>query len=415
VSVASLDARAAVAEVRRLIAENYVLPEKRAAIDAALAAALAAGRYDVADPQLLATRINEDLTVAARDKHLGISFDPAEAQQVGAHQDDHSHDGPAFERMAQVRNHGLTEMKVLEGNVRYLAVDGFVWTGAKTAEAYDTAMRFLKGGDAAIIDIRRNGGGSPLAVQYLISHFLEPDRHIVTFHMGGKAEADRLSSLKDLPAGRLTEKPLYVLASGNSASAAEEFAGHIHGFKAGELVGETTAGAGFRNSAYAVPGGFVLSVSVGRAVLASTGKDWEGVGIPPHVKVAPERALDVAHARAVKALAAGADGIEKPLFEGLAAVLAAKAERVAPALPLAAYAGLFGERTVSVENGRLYFQRAGGPKTGLVPLGANLFAFDDGDPLSRVSFAVAGNAASKLEIVRGDGSRVSSERTGEAP
>ena len=44
-------------------------------------------------------------------------------------------------------------------------------------------MRFLRGGDAVIIDLRRNGGGSPDAVQYLVSHFLEPNRPLVTFYM----------------------------------------------------------------------------------------------------------------------------------------------------------------------------------------------------------------------------------------
>ena len=43
-------------------------------------------------------------------------------------------------------------------------------------------------------------------------------------------------------------KPLYVLTGGSSASAAEEFIGHVAGFKLGELVGETTAGAGFATS-----------------------------------------------------------------------------------------------------------------------------------------------------------------------
>ena len=36
-------------------------------------------------------------------------------------------------------------------------------------------MRFLSGGDAVIIDLRKNGGGSPDAVRYLVSHFLAPN------------------------------------------------------------------------------------------------------------------------------------------------------------------------------------------------------------------------------------------------
>ena len=114
---------------------------------------------------------------------------------------------------------------------------GFFWGGEKTEEAYDNAMRFLKGGDAIIIDMRNNGGGSPEAVQYMISHFLEPNRPIVTFYMRGE-QGDTWKSLASLPAGRMVGKPLYVLTGGRSASAAEEFIGHVGGFKLGELIGE---------------------------------------------------------------------------------------------------------------------------------------------------------------------------------
>ena len=404
-----IDARAAVAEVRKLIAENYVLPEKRAAIDAALAGSLAAGRYDTSDPGELAQRINADLEAAAHDKHLNIRFDPGEAGLIGQQQGDEVQDGGAFARMAQVRNHGLTEMKVLDGNVRYLAVDGFAWTGPKSAEAYDNAMRFLKDGDAAIIDIRRNGGGSPAAVQYLISHFLEPEKHIVTFHMGSEPPFAG-KTLKDLPAGRMVGKPLYVLASGRSASAAEEFAGHVAGFGIGELIGETTAGAGFRNNLYAVPGGFVLSVSVGRAVLASTGQDWEAKGIAPTLQAPVDKALDVAHLRAVRKLAGTAQGFEKGMYEGLATLLGAKVEPVKTALPLQAYAGTFGERKVTFENGKLVFQRDGGAKMALIALGPNLFAFEN-DPMTRVAYEVAGTSAAGFELIRGDGSRVKAPRS----
>ena len=41
---------------------------------------------------------------------------------------------------------------------------------------------------------------------------------------------------------------------------------------------------------------------VRRAVLASTGKDWEGVGVIPDVPVDPAQALVTAHLAALKAL-----------------------------------------------------------------------------------------------------------------
>ncbi|HYI41092.1 MAG TPA: S41 family peptidase [Allosphingosinicella sp.] len=413
-AVAPADRRVLVAALRKVLAENYVLPEVRPKLDAALAKGLAAGRYDGSDPGMLVERINADLAAVTPDKHLGLQYDPraAAAAAEAAQSAPRDSDGPLPPeaiRQAQSRNHGFTEMKVLPGNVRYVNMQGFVWTGPKSAEAYDHAMRFLKEGDAAIIDLRQNGGGSPEGVQYLVSHFMEPNRPLMTFHMAGN-QVDRTATLANLPAGRMTGKPLYVLTSGNSASAAEEFAGHVTGFRLGELIGGTTAGAGFRNAHFPLPGGYLVSVSVGRAVLASTGKDWEAVGIRPTIAAAPEKALDVAQVHALRKLAATAPPLDKARLEGAALMLAARAEPVATALPLAAYAGNFGDRKVWVEEGRLAFQRQGGPKLAMIAIGPNLFAFEN-DPMTRVAYKVAGDEATAFALVRGDGSRVEAVRT----
>lgn len=411
-AAAQVDAQRTIADLRRILAENYVLPEARPKLDQALAAGLASGRYSVSDPQLLAERINADMSAVAHDKHLGIQYDPASqaqlaAQPPGAGADD----APPTEddiRQAIGINHGIAELKVQPGNVRYMRYDGFVWAGPKTAEALDTAMRFLRDGDAAIIDLRGNGGGSPEAVQYLVSHFLEPNRPLVTFYMGAN-KVDRLSSLASLPAGRVVGKPLYVLTSGMSASAAEEFIGHVAGFKLGELIGETSAGAGFRNEFFPVAGGYVVSVSVGRAVLASTGKDWEGVGIAPTTKIEPGKALDVAQARALRRIASTAPAERRRILEARAAVLEAQVTPVATALPLAQYAGVYGIRSISNDGGKLVFQRENGPKHALVAVAANEFAFVE-DPIERVKFKVAGTSATEMELTRSDGSKVIASR-----
>ena len=410
---ARVDGRAAVTEIRRILAKNYVLAAVRPKLDAALAKGLAAGRYDLSDPSALVERVNADLTAVAHDKHLNLQYDPKQSAWLAAQPEEAGADDapPSAEevRSAQRRNHGIVQMKLLPGNIRYVESNGFVWAGPSSAAAYDNAMRFLRDGDAAIIDLRHNGGGSPDAVQYMISHFLAPNRPIVTFHMGAEG-TNRLSSLASLPAGRLIGKPLYVLTSGMTASAAEEFVGHVAGFKLGELIGENTAGAGFRNQFFAVPGGFLLSVSVGRAVLASTGKDWEGVGIAPTTKTQVDKALEVAQVHALRRLAASANAEDKRRLEARAAMLSAQIEPVATSLPLPTYAGSYGERTITVEEGAVALQRNGGPKLSMVAVGPNEFAFVD-DPMTRIQFKVAGNAVTGFELLRSDGSRVVADRT----
>lgn len=392
----ALDSRAVIAEVRRVLAGRYVLPERRPALDAIFARGLAAGRYNVTDPAELAERINADLATAGHDRHLNFRLDPQQAGQLAAG------GGPAaddsgYERQVRAGNHGVTSLRVLPGNVRYMEYDGFQWIGPDSAAALETAMRFLSGGDAVIIDLRRNGGGSPDAVQYIISHFLPAGRPLVTFYMNGNPSPDRLETLPDVPAGRMVGKPLYVLISGGTASAAEEFTGHVGGYHLGELVGENTAGAGFRNELLPVQGRFVLSVSVGRAVLASTGRDWEAVGLAPTVPAPIAGALDVAQGLALHRLAAAAAGPERARLEAMAEGIAARAEHRTPALALDAYAGAYGERVVSVGDGKLWMRRGTRAPLALVPLGGNIFTLDV-DPSARLSFEISGAAATAFAM-----------------
>ena len=190
-AAAKVEPRAVVADVKRILNENYVLPELRPQLAAALDKGLAAGRYNVSDTGVLAERINADLTAVAHDGHLGMHFDPKQAAQLAARPAGAgADDAPPTEeeiRFADRLNHGITQLKVLPGNIRYMETVGFFWGGDKTKEVYDNAMRFLKGGDAIIIDMRQNGGGSPDAVRYMISHFLAantPDRDLLHARTG---------------------------------------------------------------------------------------------------------------------------------------------------------------------------------------------------------------------------------------
>ncbi len=410
---AEVDGRVVAGEVRRLLNEHYVLPELRSKFAVVLDKGIASGRYDGAQPEKLVELINADLATVTPDKHLGLMYDPEQSRQLAAGPPNAGADDapPSAEEIAAAerRNHGIIQLKILPGNIRYLESDGFVWAGADTERAYDDAVRFLAGGDAIIIDMRKNGGGSPDAVRYLTSHFTKPNTPLMTFYMGSRG-TDKSVALPALRAPSLAGKPLYVLTGGGSASAAEEFIGHVAGYKLGELVGERTAGAGFRNEFFALPGGMVISISVGQAILASTGKGWESVGFTPTTETPLAQALDVAQLRALRKIAETAPPARKTALEAAATVLAAKINPVTPALPLAAYAGTFGQRSIAMEGERLIFRGLSGHKFNLVALGPNEFTLEE-DPAMRIRFAVNGSAATGFEMVRGDGSRVTAPRT----
>lgn len=412
-SAAKVDGRAVAAAIQKLLDANYVLPEARPKFDAVLTKGIAAGRYDVSDPDELARRLNEDLHTVTPDKHLGLMYDPERSKELASAPLDAGADDapPTQEDIAAAvrRNSGLVQMRILPGNIRYLETDGFVWAGEVTERAYDDAMRFLSGGDAVIIDMRKNGGGSPDAVRYLVSHFLAPNTKLMTFYMGSN-RVDTTAALPKTIAPRMIGKPLYVLTSSESASAAEEFIGHVAGYKLGELIGENSAGAGFRNQFYSLPDGMLISISVGQAILASTGKGWEGVGFAPNSAVPVAQALDVAEAHALKRLASTAAPDKRRALEVQAAMLLAKTRPVKTALAPAAYAGVYGERTVRAYGETLTIARTGGGTSKLVAIGANQFAYEN-DPGATVTFDVSGERATALHLVRSDGSTANGTRT----
>ncbi|MBO9714105.1 S41 family peptidase [Sphingomonas sp.] len=398
---AALDARPVVEAVRKAIAANYVLPARRPALDAALAKGLADGRYAVTDPGELARRITDDLFAVAHDKHLGLNFDPRQsAALAGASGRDDAENNPVFDEFARTHNHGVSELKVLDGNVRYLRYDGFLWTGAQSEAAIDSAMAFLRGGDAIIIDLRTNGGGSPDAVRRIASYFVPAGVKLVTFHL--RSDPPTVSTTdKDVPGGRIAGVPVYVLASGRSASAAEEFLSHAKLQKFGTLVGETSAGAGYRNELIGIPQGFVLSVSIGRPELPD-GSDWEAKGVAPDIAASAPDALARAQIAALDTLAAKAQGPRRAELGWLAD---AQRARVAPAplaRPLAAYAGRYGPRTISVEDGKLVYRRDGGVTTALLPLGPDRFVME-ADSGTQIRFTLTGGAVTGFELLNADG------------
>lgn len=406
---ARVDEAAAIAAVRATIAANYVVREKRAALDAVLAKGLASGRYKGLDARELSRRVSDDLFAVAHDKHLNLSYQPQIAAQLGSSgQRDEAVDDPFFKALARSRNHGVAEMRVLEGNIRLVSYEGFMWTGPESAAAIDAAMAFLRDGDAAIIDLRNNGGGSPDAVRHLASYFVPAGTMLVTFHLRSDPPTTSVTEAA-VPGGRLGKMPVYVLTSGHTASAAEEFSSHVAQLGFATLVGETTAGAAYRNEQYAVPGGFVLSVSIGSPELPGGG-NWEGKGVAPAIAVASDLALDRALQAAALALADKAEGPEKTALLWSAALHGARVTPAKVRLPLASYAGRYGPRVVTVEGDHLLYQRDGGIRTALLALGPDLFALER-DPATRVRFTGTGDAITGFDLERADGSVTTQSRS----
>lgn len=374
--VAAASTADVIAAARKKVAEIYVIPETGAALDRALAAAEAKGTFNGLEGDALAAKVNEVMHGVTKDGHLGMRYDPQRAAVLAANppsdDDDDGGELPAsFQRDIVVANGGVTKLEVLPGNIRYMDYRGFMWGTPAAKDAMATAAQFLRGGDAVIVDLRRNGGGDAAAVSALASYFLPPDTELMRFESRGNPGT--VSKTSAVPF-TLADRPVYVLTSKGTFSAAEEFSDHVSAFKFGTLIGENTGGGGFNNTFVPLPGGYVMSISYGRAVHMVTGKDWEQVGIAPAIAVPADQALLRAQAEAMTALAAKAAEDERDTDARLAAFYRAQLTPVDPGMPLTAYAGTYGPRTIAVDaNGALTTAREGAPPVKLIAVGADAF------------------------------------------
>jgi C-terminal processing protease CtpA/Prc len=274
-------------------------------------------------------------------------------------------------------NFGFQELRLLDGNIGYLDLRGF--SGQReAAETGVAAMNFLANADAVIIDLRRNGGGSPAMIQLISSYFLKESTHLNSFENRGQEEPAQFWSFHYVPGQPMFDTDLYLLTSPRTFSAAEEFTYNMKNLKRATIVGETTGGGAHPGGTKIVNDSFLVWVPTGRAVNPITKSNWEGTGIAPDVAVESEKALEKARILALeKMMKAAADEEAKARLQWAFNDLKAKAEpaKVEESV-LKKYVGRYSEGEITLENGEISVL-VRGRKIKLIPLSPVYFVPED--------------------------------------
>ena len=378
--------RAAVVDsITAVIDRVYVLAEPAARIVAGLKKNLAEGVYDdFTDPAEFAARLETDSQEINHDGHFGIrAFLPLDPTVVEASLDEDPADVARRERTTRARNFGFRKAEILPGGVGYLKFDQFAH-GDDAFAAAVAAMNFLGNSSAVILDLRENGGGSASMIRLICGYLFAEETHLVNWDIRAEGKTVQSFSPDYVPGRRLTEQPVYVLVSGNTFSAAEEFTFDLRNLERATIVGETTGGGGHTVSSHSFDfEGFRMGIRVpfGRAYNPENNEGWEGVGVKPHIEVPADQALVAAHADALRKLMA--DEEDEPYTAGLQWALTDLESRLAPMKltdkQMKQYVGQYGPRRVFLEDGALHYQREGRGVLIMEPMGEDLFRVGDLD------------------------------------
>ena len=185
----------------------------------------------------------------------------------------------------------FTAIETLPGNIGYVKVDGF----AEPEVCQETASRAMSGvrnADALILDLRHNGGGVGETALHIAGYLFNRPTFLYDPRPHSRVPSHTASPVSG---HMLASKPLYVLTSSRTQSAAEYLVYNLKMLNRVTLVGERTAGEQhsgvFRR----------LSDHFGIAIQETPPPDnpypvkgWEMIGVEPDVKVSQADALDVA-------------------------------------------------------------------------------------------------------------------------
>lgn len=285
----------------------YVFADKAHIVTKAIRKRMSGHAYDrISSAVDFADTLTAHMQSAVHDVHLRVHYryEPIPAMQE---------DGPQPEseqRRMQERswytNYGFERMERLPGNVGYLDLQQFSGDPAGQATAV-AAMTMLSNSDALIIDLRRNGGGSPTMIATILTYFVAQDDRLLfnTFYQREGEKTEEYWTSPYVPGARYLGKPVYVLTSARTASAAEEFAYDVQAHKLGTVVGAVTRGGANPGRLFRLNDHFAAFVATGRAINPITKTNWEGVGVKPDSLTKAGEALRAAYSMALQRLIDG--------------------------------------------------------------------------------------------------------------
>jgi hypothetical protein len=300
VDVVMLDATASATLIDRvdsLLDSFYVFPETAKKMSAALRRHESRGEYrTILYGEDLARKLTEDLRAVSHDKHVEVRF-----SYVGQPEGLPTRTPEEEAKRLAAINCGFEKVEHFPPNIGYVKFNMFADPEicALTASA---AMTFLADSDALILDLRDNNGGMGGMNQFIASYLFAERTHLNDVFNRPENATRQSWTLPYVPGKKFVGKPVFVLTSQRTFSAAEDLCYALKNLQRATLIGETTGGGAHPMEFKRIDDHFTVIVPTGRSISPITNANWEGTGVAPDVKVSAAEALDVAKKLAAEAV-----------------------------------------------------------------------------------------------------------------
>ncbi len=194
-----------------------------------------------------------------------------------------------------MHNTDYFDFKILKNNIGYLRISSFNFN--EVVQKYDSVFSEIQKCNSLIIDIRENGGGNggngfeilgtltgkPFETSLMAMRNYNPSKRAWGAKADWTYEQYDWKPYKD----KLFDKPVVVLISGMTFSAAEDFSVAFDFAGRGKLIGEPTGGSTGQPLFAKLPGGGAAIICTKRD-LYPDGKEFIGIGVQPDIFVSPK-------------------------------------------------------------------------------------------------------------------------------
>lgn len=277
-----------------LLEKFYIFPDLAEKIRVDLFEKLSEGEYiEDANGNTFSKVITNQMQKISNDFHLNLYF----TEEILPLKSNDFDMNESTRLRLKIKNYGFEKVERLPGNIGYLLINEFA-PPEFAGETAANAMSFVGDTSGLIVDLRKNSGGTSFMVAFIASYLLDNSSpvHINDLFWRSYNTTQSFWSLPYVPGKRFGgDKPICILTSNKTFSAAEEFAYSLQTLNRAHIIGEKTKGGANPGGMHRINDHFQVFIPSGRAINPITKDNWEGVGVIPDIQVASEDAYNIAY------------------------------------------------------------------------------------------------------------------------